>query len=307
LFSINRFSLILLSSASLWAADGPLWEPGKVVAVEQVSSPAKTPDPSCRAIPKGATPPPSCRPANLRAEEFWRVTVEVGNRRFVARPYRAPSLLDSLNPDGTVYVDPNLTAASSVEVAVISSKTIRLRTDQGQGVPAIVDSQELLSSPAVLPTKPELPAPPRPNTSTPVASASSKPTAKVVLLKDGDFLDLEVQEAKSQDLGDGAALYSFTGDSSPTRLASSTPVFLVLAETEAAMEGTVELSRLQVAKGTRQIAYSLTKRHSASSQPISVTRVSATVRRVSVSEPLAPGEYVVLLENSSRGFLFGVR
>jgi len=191
LFSINRFSLTLLLSASLWAADGPLWEPGKVVAVEQVSSPAKTPDPSCRAIPKGATPPPSCRPANLRAEEFWRVTVEVGNRRFVARPYRAPSLLDSLNPDGTVYVDPNLTAASSVEVAVISSKTIRLRTDQGQGVPAIVDSQELLSSPAVLPTKPELPAPPRPNTSTPVASASSKPTAKVVLLKDGDFLDLE--------------------------------------------------------------------------------------------------------------------
>jgi len=301
LFSISRFGVILLSSASLWAAAEPLWEPGKVVAVEQVTSPAKEPDPSCRALPKGATPPPSCKPANLRAEQFWRVTVEAGNKRFVVRPYRAPKLLDSLNPEGTVYVDPNLTAASPVEVAVISSKTVRLRTDKGQGIPAIVDSQELLSS-SVAPPKAEVPPPPRPTTTAVVASAS-----KVVLLENQDFRDLEVQEFKSQDIGDGAALYSFTGDSSPTRAGSKAPVFLVLAETEAAMGGIVEVSRLQTGKGTRQLAYSLTKHHSASSLPITLTQASATVRRVSLSEPLAPGEYVVLLENSSRGFLFSVR
>ena len=81
----------------------------------------------------------------------------------------------------------------------------------------------------------------------------------------------------------------------------------MLADTEAAMEVNLELSRLQIGKGTRQVAYSLAKNRSASSLPIVVTRMSATVRKVSVREPLAPGEYVLLLEKSSSGFLFGVR
>jgi hypothetical protein len=152
---INRFSVALLVSATfatiLGAADTTLWEPGKVIAVEQVSTPAKEPDPSCRAVPKGATPPPQCRPSNLRAEQFWRVTVEAGNKRFVVRPYRAQSVLASLNQSATEYVDPKLTTGSVVEVAVVSSKVVRLRTDQGQGIPAVVDSQELLSKPPAPP------------------------------------------------------------------------------------------------------------------------------------------------------------
>jgi hypothetical protein len=310
LSSISRFSAILLSFASLRAvAESPLWEPGKVVAVEQVSTPAKEPDPSCRALPKGATPPARCRPSNLRAEQFWRVTVDVGNKRLVVRPYRAPTLLDSLNQEETVYVDPKLTAASSVEVALLSTKAVRLRTDQGQGVPALVDSQELLANP-VVPQKAELPPAPRPKATAPVTSATAAPVtsaAKVVLLENGDFIDLEVQEFASQDIGDGAVLYSFSGDSSPTRAGSNTPVFLLLAEGESGIERSLELSRLQTGKGTRQMAYSLTKNRSASSVPISATQVSATVRKFSVREPLTPGEYVVLLEHSSRGFLFEVR
>ena len=102
-------------------------------------------------------------------------------------------------------------------------------------------------------------------------------------------------------------LYSFPGDSSDTRVASSKPVFLVLADSEAAMGGTPELSRLQVATGARQMVYSAAKKHSASSMPIVVTQVSGTVRKVSVQEPLPPGEYVVLLEKATRGFLFAVR
>jgi len=140
--------LILFFVATLLvAADTPLWEPGKVVAVEQVSTPAKEPDPSCRAVPKGATPPPQCRPSNLRAQQFWRVTVEAGNKRFVVRPYRAQNLLSSLNQAETDYVDPHVTAGSAIEVAVVSSKAVRLRTDQSQGMLAMIDSQELLSKP----------------------------------------------------------------------------------------------------------------------------------------------------------------
>src|SRR5436190_23105244 len=143
---IHKSSILLLAFASLTAsAQAPLWELGKVVAVEEVSIPAKAPDPSCLAIPKGATPPARCRASNLRAERYWRVTVEVGNRRFVVRPYRAQNLLDALNQDAADYVDPKLAAASPVEVAIISSKTVRLKTDRGQEMPAIVDSQELLS------------------------------------------------------------------------------------------------------------------------------------------------------------------
>ncbi len=136
MFSINRFSFTLLWFASSWAAgETAIWEPGKVVSVEEVSVPARAADPSCRGLPRGATPPPSCRASNLRAEHFWRVTVDVGNKRLVVRPYRAPGLLDSLNDSGTVYVDPTLAAAASVDVALYSSKNVRLRTDQGPGNP----------------------------------------------------------------------------------------------------------------------------------------------------------------------------
>ncbi len=302
MLSINRFSILLLSLTSIWAADETLlWEPAKVVAVEQVSSPAKTPDPSCRALPKGATPPARCRPSSLRAEKFWRVTIDAGNRRFVVRPYRAAKLLDALNQAGPDYVDPNLTASSSIEVAIVSAKAIRLRTDQGQGIPAIVDSQELLSNSETVP-KGESPPRTREKTTAPVTS-----TAKVVALENSDFRELEVQEFKSQDVSDGVVLYSFPGDSSPVRLASNTPVFLLLAESDAAMRANLELSRLQAGGGTRQMVFSVTKNRSASSVPITVTQVSATVRKVSVRDALPAGEYVVLFENSNRGFLFDVR
>src|ERR1700719_593029 len=102
------------------AADTPLWEPAKVVAVEQVSTPAKEPDASCRAVPKGATPPARCRPSALRAEQFWRVTVDVGNKRFVVRPYRTPTVLDALNQNGTDYVDPHVTPGLPIEAALTS-------------------------------------------------------------------------------------------------------------------------------------------------------------------------------------------
>jgi len=82
-------------------------------------------------------------------------------------------LLDALNQDAADYVDPKLTADTPVEVAIISSKTIRLKTDRGQEMPAIVDSQELLSK----------------------TEAPRKITdSRVVLLENSDFHDLEVQE-----------------------------------------------------------------------------------------------------------------
>jgi hypothetical protein len=304
LSSVFRSGAILLSLASLCGAAELLWEPGKVVSVEQVSTPEKAPDPSCRAVPKGAATPARCRASNLDAEQFWRVTVDVGNKRLVVRPYRAQGLLNSLNQAATVYVDPNLSASSPVEVAVVSGKAVRLRADKGQGIPAILDSQELLSTPPSpeISLKSESSAPLRPK-----AAASHTSSSKVVLLENSDFIDMEALEIRSQDIGDGAVAYSFAGEASPTRPGSKRPVFLVLAEGDAAAGGDPEVSRLQVGKGTRQMAYSLTKGHSASSVPIGVTQVSATLRKIAIRQPLPPGEYVVLLQNSNRGFLFSVR
>lgn len=302
MFSISRVSLMLLWFASSWAAgETIIWEPGKVVTVEEVSVPAKAPDPSCRTLPRGATPPPSCRASNLRAERFWRVTVDVGNKRLVVRPYRAPGLLDSLNDSGTVYIDPNLAVAASVEVALYSSKAVRLRTDQGPGILAMVDSRELISK-AEVPAAAELPPPPRP-----AATAAVTSDSKMVLLENDDFVDLEVQEFTAQDVGDGAVIYSFHGDSSPTRIGHNPPVFLMLAGGQEAIGQDLEVSRLQVGKGIRQLAYSSTKRHSASALAVVVTQVSSTVRKVGLREPLPPGEYVVLFGDSRRGFLFQVR
>jgi hypothetical protein len=160
---IHRFSTALLCFATvLTAADTILWEPGKVVAVEEVSTPAKEADPSCRGVPRGQVPPARCRPSNLRAQQFWRVTVETSNKRFMVRPYRAQGLLGKLNPSDTEYVDPKVTKGSAIEVAIVSSTTVRLRTDQGQGIPAIVDSQELLSKVETAAAGPETPAPATP-------------------------------------------------------------------------------------------------------------------------------------------------
>jgi len=298
---ISKLSFALLVVASLASGADPIWEPARVVSVEQVSTPAKEPDPSCRSLPKGTIAPARCRPSNLRAEQFWRVTVDAGNKRFVVRPYRESKLLDALNQDAPDYVDPQLTPGSPIEAAIVSAKVIRLRTNQSQGIPALVDSQELLSTPQVASRADVTQLNRLPVT------RSVAPGSKVVLLENSDFVELEVQEARSQDIGDGAAVYSFPGDSSPARANSKTPVLLVLAESDSAAVGNVELSRLQVGKGTRQIAYSLTKNRSASSIPISITAVSATVRKISVREPLPVGEYVVLLENSNRGFLFTIR
>lgn len=307
LFLPRRLGLILLFATSWVAAQGPLWESGKVIAVEQVSTPAKTPDASCRAVPKGGTYPAQCRPAYLRAEQFWRVTVEVSNKRFIVRPYRAPKFLDSLSDAPPAYVDPNLTANAPVQVAIVSNKSVRFRTDQGQGTLALIESQELLSSAAIAKVEaaPKSEVEPAPALR-PTAIALRTSSFKVVLLENGDFVELETQAFKSQDIGDGAALYSFTGESSPSRIASNMPIFLVLAENDGTANGNVELSRLQAGKGTRQLAYTVTKSRSASSIPIDVSQVSSTVRKLNVKEPLRPGEYVVLLHSSNRGFLFRV-
>jgi len=297
---------VLFLAGSLFAQTAR-WEAGKVVSVEQVSTPAKTPDPDCKTLPKGESLPARCSSAYLRAVQFWRVTVDVGNRRLVLLPYKPLRFIDSLNPNGPTYVDPKLTAGSLIEVAVYPNKSVRLRTDKGEGIPATVDSEDVVSSGGAI-TKAETPPPPArlAATAAPVALSAapvalSPATAKVVLLENGDFTDLESAEIKSQDIGDGAALYSFVGDSSTARIASNKPVFLVMGGND------VELARLQVGKANRQLLYSLTKKHSASPLPITVTQVSDTLRRVTMNEPLAPGQYVFVMQNSNRAFLFEAR
>ena len=321
LSSIYKLGVAVFSMASILCAEKVNWEPGKVISVEQVSTPAKTPGPECSKLPRGATPPAECRPANLKAQHFWRVTVEAGNQRYVVRPYRAPKFLDGLNQEGPNYVDPKLTAGSGVEVAVYTGgELIRLRTDHGDGLPASVESQETISREVVSgeaiskvnPPTPEVAvrAPAAPPTPTPAATSSARAVGagqaefRIVLLDNGDFTDLEVQESKLQDIGDGAALLSFAGDSSRAKVTSNKPVFMILGGSET---GNPELSRLQVGRGTRELVYSQVRKKSASSVPVTVTKVSETLRRVTVSEPLAAGEYVFLAPGSNIAFLFSVR
>lgn len=302
MFSTARFCLFIgLTLVPAWAwAETARWEPGKVVSVEQIVTPAKTPDPSCRTVPRGETLPARCRPDNLRAEQYWRVTIDVGNKRYVVRPYRAPKFIDVLNQSAVAYVDPNLAAGASVQVAVYANQSIRIRTGQGDGLPATLDSEDTIGAAAVTtPVVAQQAAP-----ISPVRTTAAEPPgpSKVVLLEHGDFIDLEVQPLKSQEIGDGAVLYSFGGNSSHSRINSNPPVFLIMGANEAA-----ELASLQVGKETRQLLYSSLKKRSASPVAVTVTQVSDTLRRVTLSEPLPPGEYAFLLPDSGRAFLFAVR
>jgi hypothetical protein len=175
-----------------------------------------------------------------------------------------------------------------------------------------VESQENISNDVVSKVVPPTPAVVRaPATTAAVPAAAparaveaGQPEFKIVLFDNGDFIDLEAQETKPQDIGDGAALFSFAGDSSRARMSSNKPVFMILGGIEA---GTPELSRLQVGKGTRELVYSQIRKKSASSLSLTVTKVSDTLRRATVSEPLAAGEYVFLVPGFNRAFLFSVR
>jgi hypothetical protein len=181
-------------------------------------------------------------------------------------------------------------------------------------VPAAVDSQEIISGAVVSkPAPPQqevvvrTPAPPIAPVAplTPARAADPVPSEfRIVLLDNGDFIDLETQELKAQDIGDGAALYSFAGDSSRARVSSNKPVFMILGGSDATNP---ELSRLQVGKGTRELVYSQIRKKSASALAITMTRVSDTLRRVTVNEALAPGEYVFIVPGSGRAFLFDLR
>ena len=77
-FLIHRSGVITLLLTSIGAAaDNPLWESGRVISVEQVAIPAREPDPSCLAVPKGAAPrlkfllPEINLNMNVEAEVAW--------------------------------------------------------------------------------------------------------------------------------------------------------------------------------------------------------------------------------------------
>ncbi len=94
-----------------------------------------------------------------------------------------------------------------------------------------MDSQEIISGVVVskaMPSQPEVPVrvapPPIATVAPPRAADPVQSELKIVLLDNGDFIDLETQELKAQDIGDGVALYSFAGDSSRTRVNSNKPL-----------------------------------------------------------------------------------
>ncbi len=300
--------LLVVLAGSCLAADSVVWEPGRVTDVLMQMVPAKEPDASCKAVPRGSTPPPNCRPQNLKAQVYWRVTLETSTRRMVVRPYRQPNLMQTLNDNALMYVDPMIAAGASVEVAIVSKNTIRFRTDLGQGTLAQVDSQELLSSAS--PPAGKIPLslpPPKPIGAPTVALPAVDSALKIVLLENSDFRDLEVQQIAAQDIGDGASLYTFSGDASAVRVGSNRPVFLVLTGSEGEAGAGVDLARMQVGRGQRQLVYSRAGRKSASSVAVSITKVSPTVLRVTVGQALTPGEYAILPAGLNRGFLFEIR
>lgn len=302
----NWFVGVVALAGSFAFAQSSHWQPGRVVAVEEISTPAKTPDPDCRNLPRGQTLPAHCRPANLQPEHYWKVTVDAGNTRYVVRPYRPPKFIETLNQERPFYIEPKLTAGMKIEVAVFPNNSVRLRTDRGEGFSAMIDTQDALGA-VETGSEPKSAEPKRPDTraaappAAPVAAVATG-SLKIVALENGDFVDLEGQDFKVQDIGDGAALYTFTGESSPVSLSSNQQSFLLTGAAAPA----VELSVLQVGKGTRQLLYSAVKKRSASPIPTTVSQVSDTVTRVTVSQSLAAGEYVFLV-GTNRAFLFKIR
>ena len=124
------------------------------------------------------------------------------------------------------------------------------------------------------------------------------------LLHANNLTATEVVEAKEEQGKKDETTYVIEGASSPVKTPMAEPIFLI--ESDKINPERLELYRLEVRNGRREITINQKKHRGPRQFRVLVTRVADHLYRVEASERLENGEYSLSPSDSNRAFCFQV-
>ena len=126
------------------------------------------------------------------------------------------------------------------------------------------------------------------------------------LVHANNLVETEVSEAREEKRGKDTTIYVVQGAASSTRTPVAEPIFLLVSETIAPDK--IELYRMDVKDGRRQVVLSTKPKDSARPLRLMVTRLADKLYRIEVNEGLGleNGEYSLTPAGSNQVFLFSV-
>ncbi len=124
------------------------------------------------------------------------------------------------------------------------------------------------------------------------------------LLHADNLVETEVTQAREEKRGKEAVAYVVEGASSPARTPVAEPIFLI--QTEQLAPEKIELYRMAVKNGNREVVVSPKPKDSAHPLRLSVTRLDEHLFRIEVNEGLGleNGEYSLTPQGSNQVFCF---
>jgi hypothetical protein len=124
------------------------------------------------------------------------------------------------------------------------------------------------------------------------------------LLHAGKLVETEAVEAKEEPGKKDDVTYAIDGASSPAKTPLAEPVFIF--ESDKISPERLELYRLEVRNGRREITINQKRRKGPRQYRVLVTRLSDRLYRVEASQSLEEGEYSLSPSDSNRAFCFQV-
>ena len=118
-----------------------------------------------------------------------------------------------------------------------------------------------------------------------------------------NLLPTEAVEAKQESKKDDT-LYTIPGASSSARTPLAEPIFLV--QSDLIQPERLELYKLDVKNGHREVTTSKRRRSGAKALHLTVTKLDGRLYRVEVDEPLDDGQYSISPSDSNHAFCFEV-
>jgi len=124
------------------------------------------------------------------------------------------------------------------------------------------------------------------------------------LVHASNLIETEVAEARQENRKDDSK-FSISGASSPARTPLAEPVFLI--DARQISPESLELYRLDVKGGNREVSVNSSRRHGGShALHLAVKQLSGHLYRVEVDEPLENGEYALSPNGENRSFCFEI-
>jgi hypothetical protein len=126
----------------------------------------------------------------------------------------------------------------------------------------------------------------------------------IYLLHADNLVPTESGEAKEEGKK-GDSLYTFPGTSSPARTPLAEPIFII--DSESIRPDSVELYKMDVKSGHREVRVSGGSRHSGSKAlRLSVSKLDKGIYKLEASETLDPGQYALSPSSGNHVFCFEV-